>query len=211
MKHLPGSDPAARSMCKRCLILLSIPTAHRETITHASAVLIHLATASWRANHRCPTLVGTLDTTDLSDAPSTVSVGGGSSCEPSGARGGCVNPASPAVERLAASTIMGSFFPDRDQSTDVNDMSVLVASFMPLPPRSSLAVCHALVHVVQPSVLLASCDVKNCQTDTAVESKGKGNLLFGPILRVIMRCGGAKSELQLRFFALQVRKGRREK
>lgn len=208
MRRLPGGDPTARSICKQCLIVLAIPTAPREAITHASAVLIHLATASWRASHLYPTtLAGVLDTRETPEAPSTVGSGG-----PSGqseAQGGYPDPSSsPGASTLAASKILGTFFPDGEESAQVSDrMSVLVASFMPLPPRSSLAVCHALVHVVEPPVLVASCDAEDRRTDRAVA--GGGNLLLGPVLTAILSCGGAESELQMRFFALQVRTDRR--
>lgn len=71
---------------------------------------------------------------------------------------------------------------------------------MPLPPSSSLALCRALIHHVNPHLLLTTYGYEG-------GASSKGNLLVGPILRVILSQSGADSGPQLRFFSLQVRRG----
>ncbi|CAN0093790.1 unnamed protein product, partial [Laminaria digitata] len=90
---------------------------------------------------------------------------------------------------------------------DADGMRALLASFLPLPPGSGVAVCRALLHIVDPGVLLVRAGFKSGSTEggTGVTGKvGKGNLLLGPILNAILSRCGSESGLQLRFFALQV-------
>lgn len=181
---------------------MSTPTVRGEALTHASTVLVHLAVVSWKASGRWPLDAAIMDTAEISDNPS-------------------VHPQAGGIQHLlatAASTIAASLFPafgseEEKQTTrylcdDVvgGGISELLASFMPLPPSSALALCRALIHVVNQRVLLVSYVVQD-PTEPAAAAVSTGNLLLGPILRTVLRLTGAESCLQQRFFALQVRDG----
>lgn len=193
MRQLPDGDATPRRMCELCLALLSTPTAHREAVTHASAVLVHLAMASWRASNPRPLDAATLDPAKISNASNAPGVRrqGGESI--------------PECNKTAAAISESFFAEPEEQRDDYNDdtMSALLLSSMPLPPSSGLAVCRALLNIVDPCVLLASCDLKRPSFEGLVD-RGRGNLFLGPILHEILRRSGADSHLQLRFFALQV-------
>ena len=240
---------AVRRMCKSCLLLLSVPTVHREAATHASAVLVHLALASWRASGRWPSRDDGLPSADTAAATADASKPQRSVPPPEEKSGAGLRLAA------AATVVSRSFFPaERGPSgggregadADDDGTAALIAGFMPLPPAPGLAVCRALLHVVPPRVLLASLGPEGGPPAEArappaavVEAGGRGlgaeetgaggcvgeagglagaglegggaasgeNLMLGPILRVILRHGGASSGLSLRFLALQVRAG----
>lgn len=171
----PGGDAAMRRMCKICLMLLSNATIHRETITHASAVLMHLTIAYWRAHERWPG-----DT----DVPSVVGID-------SAMDKGCSQKL-----KVAPSMIVESFFADHGSGQSEDKMGELIVAFMPLPPSSTLAVCRALMHIANPHILFAVYE-SSCGT--------LDNLFTGPILHTILGNSDADKGLQLRFFALQVK------
>ncbi|CAN0161291.1 unnamed protein product [Ectocarpus sp. 6 AP-2014] len=115
---------------------------------------------------------------------------------------------------LAANTINASFFSDGTEKTitgsgDTDGVTALLAGFMPLPAGSRLAVCRALFHILDPSVLLAVLGSQvptegNVMSEEPGRGAGAGGLMFGPILRAILVRSEADSGLSLRFFALQV-------
>ncbi|CAN0488263.1 unnamed protein product, partial [Ectocarpus sp. 12 AP-2014] len=115
---------------------------------------------------------------------------------------------------LAANTINASFFTDGTEKTiagsgDTDGVTALLAGFMPLPAGSRLAVCRALFHILDSSVLLAVLGSQaptegNGMSEGPGRGAGAGGLMFGPILRAILVRSGADSGLSLRFFALQV-------
>jgi len=163
-------------MCEASLVLLSNTAVDNEAMTHASAVLIHLAIASWRTRGRWPEDAATSAVGDTKDT-----VGKGCSQQ----------------LKVAASTVVESLFLGHDfGQTECDIMSELLRSFMPLPPSSSLAVCRAMMHIASPHILLAT-----YKSDCASIS----NLFTGPILHMILRNGSAEKTLQLRFLSLQVR------
>lgn len=245
-----------RRMCKSCLLLLSLPTVHREGATHASTVLVHLALASWRASGRWPPCEGSPPVDAAAATPGASKPQ--SSAPPREERGAGLR-----LSR-AATSVSRSFFPtavkgpadDGGAGRGAGDTDsgaaaaadALIAGFVPLlPPAPALAVCRALLHVVQPRVLLASLGPEGegrpaeaarrpAALAVAAEGGGRGlrteagagggvggggdlagvgleeggatgggSLMLGPILRVVLRHGGAGSGLSLRFLALQVR------
>ena len=228
--RLVGGESTLQRMCKSCLLLLSVPAVHREAATHASAVLVRLALASWRASGRWPSssFLSSIET-----APAAAAAGGAErrseshSSFPEQERGANLRLAD------AAAMVSKSFFPDRQGggagTDDVADRTAaLVAGFMPLPPSSSLAVCRALLHIVHPRVLLAGLEAEEepaegCPPAIAAEGSRavervdlegttveagatrRASLMLGPIFSVMLRHGGARSALSLRFIALQVR------
>lgn len=240
-----------RRTCKSCLLLLSVPTVHREAATHASIVLVHLARASWRASGRWPLCAAS---PSVDAAAATADASKPQSSAPREERGADLR-----LSR-AATTVSRSFFPTTTKGpgedgvagegageTDNGTADALIAGFMPLlPPAPALAVCRALLHVVHPRVLLANLGqegegrlaeaARPAAPAVAGEGGGRGlrteteaggdvdggsdlagveleeggatggrSLMLGPILRVVLRHGGAGSGLSLRFLALQVR------
>lgn len=205
MARLPHSDFTATHMCELCLLVLSTPTVQREAITHASTVLVHVAMASWRGSCRWPPGSAASDTarTTTSDADTT----------PPSARD--QQEVTSQLTQVASTMIFKSFFSgnkgrrghDEDHHADADETRTLLASFLPLPPCSGIAVCRALLHIVDPSVLLVR-DAFNRWTGGGSRATGKvgnDNLFGGPILNAILSRCGSESALQLRFFALQVR------
>lgn len=211
MARLPQGGVTARHMCFLCLLVLSTPTVQREAMTHASTVLVHVAMASWRGSGRWPTGSTASDTTrtTTSDADTTV--------PPSG-RG--QEEVSSQLTQAASTMIFDSFFSgdeegqgnDEHEHADADGTRTLISSFLPLPPGSGVAVCRALLHIVDPGVLLVRGDFNNgvsTEGSSGLFGKvGKDNLLLGPILKAILSRCGSESGLQLRFFALQVRLAR---
>lgn len=192
MAQLPGGgDSTVRRICELCLLMLAIPTVQREASTHASAVLVHLGIASWRVSGRYPQEAGISQKGCTPNVPNT----------PQHQEEDCQQVV------LAASTIANSFFSRKKgklTNNEVHAITQLIASSSPLPPGSSIAVCRALVHIVDPRVLLAS---YSCVESEGEIESGPGsieNLFLGPILCLILSRGGANTELQLRFLALQV-------
>lgn len=261
MKQLPGSDATLLRMCESCFLLLAVPTVRRECATHASAVLVHLAVASWRDSGRWPSeawcspvenAVGT------APAQSGAAAAAAAATSTTATATGVETPAAPIspepkgtkafAPKAASIMIYKSFFAVpclEDEAVGAgNDgadaITALATGFMPLPPGSALALCRALFHIVRPSVLLADFGSSNSatgRTPPVVEGMGspeeyfggggvagehkfarsgvvgptsagdigrEQNLMFGPILRTILRRGGADSGLSLRYFALQV-------
>lgn len=183
---MQGGDPAALRISAVCLKVLSAPAASREAITHASSSLTSLAIASWRSAGLWPR-----------DEPATTNVGGFES---------------------ACLVLCTAFFPAVQENSPQKQqqrngsiglgysMTTLVASFRPLPPRATLAICRAIVHTVSPAVLLANVVSTDIEVNSEEASGDRGVcLLAGPVLRSILMWSGAGSLLQLRFFALQVR------
>lgn len=166
--RLAGGESTLQRMCKSCLLLLSVPTVHREAATHAAAVLVRLALASWRASGRWPRsdLFSSMET-----VPTAAPAASATAAAAASTATGEVDTAEPhssvpqqASLRLegAATVLSKSFFPNRQGQrvgTDgvADGTAALVAGFMPLPSSSSLAVCRALLHIVHPRVLLAAC------------------------------------------------------
>lgn len=168
-------------MCKSCLLLLSVPTLHREAATHASAVLVRLALASWRASGRWPSraFFASMETAPLQAPPPAPALA--SPAAATGQVGACESHSSVpeqgrgATARLAAAatTISKSFFPyRRGQGAGTDDAAdgtaALISGFMPLPPSSSLAVCRALLHIVHPRVLLEGLDPEEGAPEAAM-------------------------------------------
>lgn len=221
VRRLPQGDITARRLCSLCLLVLSTPTVQREAATHASAVLVHVATASWRGSGQCPPTSTASDTTRTTtsdedttppsarrkkEAPSHLTKAAASvACE--------LEEVSSQLTKGAAKTICESFFfgheADRGHDgADADGTRALLASFLPLPPGSSIAVSRALLHIVDPSVLLVRADIGSWTKgggDGGIVGKiGTDNLLLGPILTTILARCGSESGLQLRFLALQV-------
>eukprot|EP00903_Cladosiphon_okamuranus_P018216 g16755.t1 len=229
--RLVGGESTLQRMLMSCLLLLSVPTVHREAATHASTVLVHLALASWRAGGRWPSSFFFSSTEAAPAVPAAATPGRAVGSEshssvPEQARG--------ATQPLAGAAVMvsQSFFAARQGRRAVADdaadgTAAIVAQFMPLPPISSLAVCRALLHILHPRVLLAGLGAKEesaegcpfamvaedmrCEGSvdlggTTVErgATRRESLMLGPILRMILRHGGSSSGLSLRFLALQI-------
>lgn len=200
-----GGDPAALRVSAVCLKVLLAPAATREAITHASSSLISLAIASWRSDGFWP-----------QDEPATID----NTAKPNTGHDSedCYEHDAVGGFDCACSVLCAAFFPAGQEESSPpqrqqrngrvssgNSMTTLLASFMPLPPRATLAICRAIVHIVSPAILLASV----VSTDIGGNSResnrdGGACLLAGPVLRGILLWCGARSQLQLRFFALQV-------
>ena len=193
-------------MCELCLLVLSTPTVQREAITHASTVLVHVGMASWRGRGRWPRHSAASDTTraTISDADTTPPSGHGQ------------EEVSSQLTQAASTMLFDCFFSrgkggrgHDHHHADADETRTLLASFLPLPPGSAVAVCRALLHIVDPGVLLVRADFRNCGStdggDGVIGKVGEDNLLLGPILNAILSRCGSESGLQLRFFALQVR------
>lgn len=228
--RLARGESTLQRMCNSCLLVLSVPAVvHRETATHASAVLVRSALAIWRANGRWPSSSFFVSTEPMPILAAVAAAEEAGSSEP------IPEQEEGATPRLAgaAGLISQSFFPGRqgrgagtDDAADAT--TALVAGFMPLPPSSSLAVCRALLHIVHPRVLLAGfapdeepaegrppvmANEKRREKESAdIErptgeggATRQGNLMLGPIFSVILRHGSASSGSSLRFLALQVR------
>lgn len=218
-------------MSRLCLRLLSIPTAPREAITHASNVLVNLAIASWTSSGMWPPTISDYTATAGSVDVSTTSAPERFEIQyqrQSVASTEIISSVLPEQERskeyyysreaVASMFLSRVFFGAGGHSTEhaLSDMdvpfddrvAVLLVEFCPLPAASVLAVCRALLHIVCPPVLLASCEGTREDLSLIGESRANGaqvNLLMGPVLREILRLCGAGSGLQLRFYALQVR------
>ncbi|CBJ32757.1 conserved unknown protein [Ectocarpus siliculosus] len=253
--QLSRGGSTLRRMCQSCLLLLSIPSIHRECSTHASAVLVHSAVANWRSSRgwpsddfcppvgtaapaAAPSVPTTAETTatavelpppptpppsgakpapkstaiaTATEATPTTAAGSGVYLSASHHQGGAARTLS---LTLAANTINASFFSDGTEkaiagSGDTDGVTALLAGFMPLPAGSRLAVCRALFHILDPSVLLAVLGSQvptegNVMSEEPGRGAGAGGLMFGPILRAILVRSEADSGLSLRFFALQV-------
>ncbi|CAM9221310.1 unnamed protein product [Ectocarpus fasciculatus] len=253
--HLPRGESTLRRVGQSCLLLLSTPAVHRECSTHASAVLVHSAVASWRSSRgwssddffppvgtaapvAAPSVPNTAEATATAVAlppppppspskaklaPKSTALGTATASARTTAAGSAVYPSAShrqegAARTLrltrAANTIKASFFADGTDRTiagsgDTDEVAVLLAGFMPLPAGSRLAVCRALFHILDPSVLLAvfgsqATTEGNGRSEGQGREAGTGGLMFGPILRSILARSGADSGLSLRFFALQV-------
>lgn len=197
-----------------CLRVLSTPAATRETITHASNALISVVVASWRSDGLWP---GGTPTAGFN----TTNRGAGTSLAECRRTPPTTDDCEEAVDSFdAACTILRkAFFPawqeqcspqrrrrqkDRIAVSKGDDASVLIASFMPLPPRATLAVCRAIIHAVSPGVLLARVLSNAEEIHEETNEDGGKCLLTGPVLREILQWCGANSALQLRFLGLQV-------
>eukprot|EP00752_Nemacystus_decipiens_P004263 g3894.t1 len=226
--RLPEGESTLQRMRQSCLLVLSVPSVHREAATHASAVLVHLTLSSWRASGRWPpsSFFSSMESSPAT-AATAAAVGKVIGFE---AHSSVPEQERAATLRLAgaAAMIAKSFFPGRQRwgaATDdaADATAALVARFTPLPPSSSLAVCRALLHIIQPRVLLAGFGPEEEQAPgrpaamvavvdsvdleaAAVEGGAtrRESLLLGPVFNVILRHGGANSGLSLRFLALQV-------
>lgn len=233
--RLAGGESTLQHMCKSCLLVLLVPTVHREAATHASAVLVRLTLASWTASGRWPS---SSFFSSIETVPQAAAAAAGGELGGSESHGSVRDKEKGATLRVAgaAAVMAKSFFPGRQgwgAGTDdaADGTAALVAGFMPLPPGSSLAVCRALLHIVHPRVLLAGLCSEEESTGgrpLATVAEGRrgggsdgvegatvqggatrwGSLMLGPIFSVTLRHGGASSGLSLRFLALQVRRSR---
>lgn len=193
-------------MCELCLLVLSTPTVQRETITHASTVLIHVVMASWRGRGRWPPCSAASDTTRA-----RTTICNADTTPPSGRK---LEEASSQLTQAASTMLFDCFFSGGEggrghghHHADADEMRTLLVSFLPLPPDSGVAVCRALLHIVDPGVLLVRADCRKSDSTGGGGVIGKvdeDNLLLGPILNAILSRCGSESGLQLRFFALQV-------
>lgn len=196
LEMLAGVNSTILQLCRISLGHLSMNMeGQSEGLVHASTAVVRLSVLYWSLNEHWATTAPEEPNQTIGSCNERVvqhlrTSGNG------GVRESARSTTQARSPGVLAAMLAGAFFPEWPSRAGTDPLNVMLRSCMPLPLLSRVAICRALVHAVEPAVLLS----RPCP-----DGGRGGNFSCSWILPAIIRWCEVESQVQLRFNSLQAR------